>query len=150
MKIEAAVLCDSAQVANGKLFILDDSGWNMYGAVSLPVTFPIALAVDVSFTRNQAGIQFPFVVTISDEAGVPIIPTMNHQIESEASTQELPKGTLLKLPLAINTGLVWPRPGWYNINVNVGSSKAHRVLLDAIFTGNKVALADTPEDEKGN
>lgn len=148
MKIEAAVLCDSAQVANGKLFILG-GGWNMYGAVNFPVTIPIALAVDVSFTRNEAGIQFPFVVTISDEAGVPIIPTMNGQIQIGAPTQELPKGTLLKLPLAINTGLMLPRPGRYNINVNVGSSKAH-LIFDAIFTGNKVALADTPEDEKGN
>jgi len=145
MKIETLLLCDSAQVANGKLFILG-GGWTLYRAANYPTNIQIGLAVDVSFNRTEAGVKFPLKVSIADEAGIPIIPAMDGQIEAGQPAQEVPKGALLKLPLAINTALQLPRPGRYTIVMSVGSSKV-QTSFEAIFVGTKVELAIPPEGE---
>lgn len=150
MKIEAAMLCDSAQVANGKLFILGGA-WNIYGAANYPINIQIGLAVDVSFTKNEVGIKYPLTITIADEAGIPIIPAMNGQIEIGVPSQQVPNDSPLKLPLALNTGIMLPRPGRYSISISAGSSKA-QLTFNAVFVGNKVDLTVAyPETgEQGN
>jgi hypothetical protein len=53
------------------------------------------------------------------------------------------------MPLALNTGLMLPRPGQYTIAINAGSSKA-QIVFNAVFVGNKVELTVAPTSEPGN
>jgi hypothetical protein len=147
MKIETMLLCDSVQVANGKLFILG-GGWNMYRSPNFPAVIPIGIALDFSLTRTEIGSKFPLTINIVDEVGVSIIPPMNGQIEAGQAIQEIPKGALLKLPMAMNTILNLPRAGRYTVAVSAGSSKV-QIAFDAIFAGTKVELVTPPEEERG-
>ena len=79
------------------------------------------------------------------------MPQINGVIDVVPPADELPKGALIKLPLAFNTVLQIPRVGRYVIVVTAGSSKA-QTSFDAIFTGNKVDLSSgsTGDLERGN
>ncbi|MGO9454976.1 MAG: DUF6941 family protein [Candidatus Binataceae bacterium] len=149
MKINFVMLADAAQVAGGKLFILGGD-WNIYRSGNYPVSIQLAVAFSVSFSPNELGIKYPMKIVIADEAGIPIIPEMQGQIEIGPPPQEQPKDASPKLPIAINVGVQIPRPGRYEVVVNVGSSKIP-VSFDAIFVGQKVDLGVPGSDkERGN
>jgi hypothetical protein len=150
MKIECLILADAVQAVAGKLFILG-GGWNLYRAANYPVNIQLALAIDLSFSRNEAGAKYPLTLVVADDAGVPIVPQINGVIDVVPPADELPKGALIKLPLAFNTVLQIPRIGRYVIVVTAGSSKA-QTSFDAIFTGDKVDLSSgsTGDLERGN
>ncbi|HYA35176.1 MAG TPA: hypothetical protein VEF03_06125 [Candidatus Binataceae bacterium] len=149
MKINFVMVADAAQVANGKLFILGGD-WNVYRSGSYPTQAQMAIAFSVSFSPNEVGIKVPMKVVIADEAGIPILPEMQGQIEIGPPPEDQPVGAGPKLPFAINLGLQIPRPGKYEVKVTVGSSN-HSVPFDAIFAGQKVELAFAASTrERGN
>lgn len=149
MKINFVMLADAAQAMGGKLFILGGD-WNTYRSAAYPVNIQLAVAFSVSFTSNEVGIKYPMKIVIADEAGIPIVPEIQGQVEVGPPAEELPKGISPKLPFALNVGLQIPRPGKYQVVVSVGSSKAS-VSFDAIFIGQKVELGFPETDaERGN
>jgi hypothetical protein len=100
-----ALLCDYAQVAEGKLFI-SGGGWSLCG----PGPFVHSLAVKVAVPWDQANRAHALEARIEDEDGAqPLVgdpPT-----EVALSTQfevgrppGLPPGTALDMPFAVNLG----------------------------------------------
>ena len=151
MKIEYAVLADAAQAVGGKIFILG-GGWNVFRSASYPAPVQLAVAIGLGFASNEIGIRYPLKIVIADEAGVPVVPEFNGQIETGQPAPDLPKGLPVKVPLAWNVSLAVPRPGKYGIVVTVGSSQAD-LAFDAIFVGQKVQFgpeASVPPTERGN
>jgi hypothetical protein len=150
MKIESLMLADAAQAVAGKLFILG-GGWNLYRSANYPVNIQLALAIDLSFTRNEAGAKYQLTLVVADDAGVPILPQINGVIDVVEPADELPPGALIKLPLAFNTVLQIPRMGRYVIVVTAGTSRA-QTSFDAIFTGSKIELTGgmSGDAERGN
>lgn len=149
MKINFVMLADAAQAVGGKLFILGGD-WNTYRSASYPVNIQLAVAFSVSFASSEVGTRYPMKIVIADDAGIPIVPEIQGQVEVGPPAEELPTGASPKLPFALNVGLQIPRPGKYQVVVNAGSSTAS-VSFDAIFIGQKVELGFPQADpERGN
>jgi hypothetical protein len=148
MKIDYAVLADAAQAVGGKIFILG-GGWNVYRSASYPAPVQLAIALGIGFTSNEIGIRYPLKIVIADEAGVPIVPELDGQIETGQPAPDLPKGLPVKIPVAWNVSFAVPRPGRYGIVVTVGSAQAD-LAFDAIFVGQKVQFGPESPPERGN
>jgi hypothetical protein len=151
MKIDYAILADAAQAVGGKIFILG-GGWNVFRSPSFPAQVQLSLAIGIGFTSDEIGGPYPLKIVIADDAGVPIVPELNGQIETGQPAQDLPKALSVKVPVVWNVSLVVPRPGRYGIVVTAGSSNAE-LSFDAIFIGQRVQFApesSVPPSERGN
>lgn len=151
MKIEYAVLADAAQAVGGKIFILG-GGWNVFRSANYPAPVQLAVAIGIGFGGNEIGTQYAVKIVIADEAGVPVVPELNGQIETGQLAPDLPTGLPIKVPLAWNVSFAVPRPGRYGIVITVGTSQTE-LAFDAIFVGQKVqfgAPSSLPPSERGN
>ena len=149
MKIEYALLADAAQAVGGKIFVLG-GGWNLFRAPNYPAPVQLAIAVGLGFASTEVGIKYPLNVVIADEAGVPVVPEMKGQVETGQTAPDVPKTTLVKVPVAININMSLPHPGSYGIIVKAGSSTA-QLSFEAIFAGQKVEFApEGSAPERGN
>jgi hypothetical protein len=151
MKIDYAVLADAAQAVGGKIFILG-GGWNVYRSANYPAPVQLAVAVGLGFSGNEIGGRYPLKIVIADEAGVPVVPELNGQIETGQLAPDLPPGLPIKVPVAWNVSFGVPRPGKYIIVVTVGTAQAD-LTFDAIFVGQRVQFApesSVPPTERGN
>ena len=151
MKIEYAVLADAAQAVGGKMFILG-GGWNVFRSGNYPAPVQLAVAIGMGFASNEIGIRHAVKIVIADEAGVPVVPELNGQIETGQLAPDLPRGLPVKVPLAWNVSFAVPRPGRYGIVITVGSSQTE-LSFDAIFVGQKVQFSpesSVPPSERGN
>ena len=149
MKIEYALLADAAQAVGGKIFVLG-GGWNLFRAANYPAPVHLAVAIGLGFTSDEVGVKYPLNVVIADEAGVPIVPEMKGQVETGQLAPDIPKGTSVKIPVAINVNMSLPHPGTYGIVVTAGSSST-QLSFEAIFAGKKVQFApEGSAPERGN
>lgn len=142
MKIEYVVLADGAQAVGGKLYILG-GGWNVFYAQAFPAPINIGLGINVSYTSNEFGMTCPWSVTIADEAGIPIMPEMNSQVQIPQLPRGLSNVLVNRLPFAMQIGVAVPRPGKYTITVRFGSSTV-KTDFDAIFV--RAAPGASPTD----
>ena len=135
MQVEFVMLADAAQVVGGKLYVLGGA-WNLYRATAFPTQAPIALVASILVDRSEAGSRHAVRLTVADEAGIPIVPTLDWTIEVANTEGAVPQRSLL----AVNTGIQLPRAGRYSFTVTaVSASKS--VWFDAIFVGTKVEAA---------
>ena len=151
MKIDYAVLADAAQAVGGKIFILG-GGWNVYRSANYPAPVQLAVAVGLGFAGNEIGGRYPLKIVIADEAGIPVVPELNGQIETGQLAPDLPRGLPVKVPVAWNVSFAVPRPGKYGIVITVGTAQAD-LTFDAIFIGQKVQFGpetSVPSSERGN
>lgn len=101
------MLCDAAQVAAGKLFILG-GGWSVTG----PEPAPSAIAVKIEIDWNEAENNHHWELFLSDEDGVPLIiptPEGDQPVEVRGDFEVgRPEGSIpgspVDLPLAVNIG----------------------------------------------
>jgi hypothetical protein len=107
-----ALLCDGAQVAEGKLYVLG-GGWALCG----PGTFVHSLAVKLQVPWSQANRRHKFQATLVDEDSKPVMlgePASELRMETEFEVGRpagLPSGTPLDLPFAVNFGPMDLPPG---------------------------------------
>ncbi len=152
MKIDYAVLADAAQAVGGKIFILG-GGWNVFRSPNFPAPAQFAVALGLGFAGNEIGVMCPIKIVIADEAGVPIVPELNGQIETGQLAPDLPAGLPVKVPVAWNINLALPRPGRYAIIVTAGSSQVD-LSFNAVFVGQRVQFpsesSSVPPSERGN
>jgi len=146
MKIEFLILADAAQVVGGKLFMLGGA-WNLHRSGNYPSQFQFSVALSILVPWNEAGIRHPFTLTIADDAGVPVIPQIQGQFE--VGKEQIPEGTTQRALVSVNIAMAVPHPGRYIVSSTAGASKVD-TTFDAIFIGQKVALAPETSSEKGN
>lgn len=99
------MLCDHAQVADGKLYI-SGGGWSLIGPAPSPSA--IALKIDVPWDRTNKPIQL--VLRLLREDGQPVeqpgpVGTQPIQIQAELEVGRPPglkQGTPIDVPLAVN------------------------------------------------
>lgn len=109
------ILCDSAQVQNGKLYILG-GGWSING----PVPTPHAVAIQVSVPWNDANRKHDWQLSLVDDDGTPfMLPASDGtskpfvlagQFETGRPAGVSP-GSSLESNLAINFGPIPWQPG---------------------------------------
>jgi hypothetical protein len=108
------LLCDAAQVAEGKLYILG-GGWSITG----PDPLPSAVAMKVQVEWSEADVEHHWELYLVDEDGHPVtVPTSNGPVPLEVRgdfrlvrPDNLPEGVPLDLPLAVNFGPLPLEPG---------------------------------------
>jgi len=119
VKTEFLILADAAQVANGKLFLLG-GGWSVYRSAVYPAQVQLALGIGILIEWSEAGIRHPVTITMADEGGVLVIPELRGQVEAGKS-EDLGAGVTQRALLAVNAGLVIPRPGRYVVAATAGA-----------------------------
>ncbi len=108
------LLCDSAQVADGKLFILG-GGWSLTG----PDPMPSAIAVKVDVGWHEVDMAHHWELFLEDADGQPVLvetPEGNQPIEVRgefrvARPAQVPEGTPIDVALAVNLGPLPLAPG---------------------------------------
>jgi hypothetical protein len=108
------MLCDSAQVADGKLYILG-GGWSMTGPD--PVPSAIALKIDVGW--HEAEIAHHWELYLEDADGQPVMvetPEGEHAVEVRGEftvgrPPGIPEGSPIDVALAVNLGPLPLVPG---------------------------------------
>lgn len=108
------LLCDSAQVADGKLYILG-GGWSLCG----PDPMPCAVALKIDVDWNEAEAIHHWELFLVDEDGQPVLvetPNGAHPLEVQGDFQvgrppTLPLGSPVDVALAVNFGPVPLKPG---------------------------------------
>ncbi len=108
------MLCDAAQVAEGKLFILG-GGWSMVG----PDPSPSAIALKLDVDWNETGKIHHWELAIEDADGQPVIvqtPEGAQPIEVRGDIEVgrppgVPAGTPVDVALAVNFGPLPLKPG---------------------------------------
>jgi hypothetical protein len=99
------MLCDSAQVADGKLYILG-GGWSLTG----PDPVPSAIAMKIDVPATQTGSIHTWRLVLKDEDGYPVTMDtpvgkapieINGEVDTTQPT-ELPAGSSLDVAVAIN------------------------------------------------
>jgi hypothetical protein len=143
VKTEFLILADAAQVANGKLFILG-GGWSVYRSAVYPAQVQLALGISILIDWSEAGIRHPVTITMADAAGVLVIPELRGQVEA-GKPAELGAGVTQRALLAVNAGLVIPRPGRYVVAAIAGASRAE-VSFEAVFVSQKQPGAASPPE----
>ena len=101
------LLADSAQVADGKLFILG-AGWSVIG----PDPSPFALAMKLEVAWHEANAEHHWELFLEDEDGQPVVfdtPQGPSPVElrgdlSVGPVEGLLPGITLDVPMAINFG----------------------------------------------
>lgn len=108
------LLCDAAQEANGKLFILG-GGWSIMG----PAPGPMAIAIKLEVPWAATNERHTFTVRLLDADGQPFVLESDEgplAIEMGGEFEvgrppELPAGTPIDVPLAMNIGPLPLPPG---------------------------------------
>jgi hypothetical protein len=108
------LLCDAAQVADGKLYILG-GGWSMTGPD--PVPSAIALKIDVDW--NEAEVVHHWELFLEDADGRPVLVDTQEgsqpvEVRGEFSVTHpvgIPEGSPIDVALAVNLGPIPLAPG---------------------------------------
>lgn len=109
------LLCDAAQVAEGKLYVLG-AGWSVTG----PMPVPSAIALIIGVPWDQAGERHSLQMTLLDGDGRPVLLpgpegdgplVIEADLEVERPPDMLP-GVSLDVPFAVNLGPLPLPPGY--------------------------------------
>jgi hypothetical protein len=107
------LLCDAAQVVEGKLYILG-GGWSMIG----PDPAPTAVALKIEVDWHEAGSPHRWELFLEDADGRPVlVDTPNGQMPMEVSGEftvaqppGIPEGSPIDVQLAVNLGPIPLQP----------------------------------------
>jgi hypothetical protein len=136
MKIEFVILADAAEVAGGKLYLLGGA-WNQYRCRAFPSPATMALVTSILVDWSEAGRRYPLTMTLADEAGVPVVPPVNGEVDI-GRPPEGPEGPQ-RTVVALNAHVSLPRPGRYTFEVTAGTAKS-TIIFDAVFVGKRVEI----------
>lgn len=130
------MLCDAAEEANGKLFILG-GGWSINRGGGAPIN--MALAIKVAVPWHEANRRHPLLIQLMTQDGQPALVGGNPvRIEGEVEVGRPPglePGVPLDAPLAINIGGL-PLPiGAYRWELTIQGEKAAEVSFQVVAPG---------------
>ena len=135
------LLCDAAQVADGKLYILG-GGWSMTG----PEPVPSAIALKIEVDWNEADIAHHWELYLEDADGRPVMmdtPEGLQPVEvrgefTVAQPPGVPRGSPIDVALAVNLG---PLP------LAPGTRFAWRMIIDGDpLPGSSLAFTTRPRE----
>jgi hypothetical protein len=139
------MLADSAQIADGKLYILG-GGWSITG----PDPVPSAVAIKLSIDRHEVDQPHRWELVLEDADGAPVFigderqPVEVHGEFTVGAPQGVPEGTPVDFPIAL---------GIPPIPLVPGSRYQWRLFVDGeTYPGGIVAFSTRParqESEQG-
>ncbi len=126
------LLCDFAETADGKLFVLG-GGWNLKG-----FNTQMALAILIEVPWGEANRQHQWRVQLLDADGRPVASTgpQGEAVPVQAGGQfevgrpaGIPEGTALNIPLAVNIGPLPLTEGRYTWRLELDGTSHERWQL---------------------
>ena len=139
-EIDVLLLCDHAEVVNGKLYVLG-GGWTQTvrtigppppgapGPIVPPTQF--AVAVSLLLDWEEAGGVLPVRIGVEDEAGH-VLLTVTGQLTSGRPPAPMP-GLTLRSTLVVPVALIFPHPGVYRARVDIPGQESARVTAFAVL-----------------
>ncbi len=132
-EIDLLLLCDHAEVVNGKLYVLG-GGWTQTvriiappaagaPATELPPT-QFAIAVSLLIDWEEAGGVLPVRIGIEDQAGHALLAVTGQLTAGRPPTPT--PGLALRSTLAMPVALVFPHPGVYRARVDIPGQESSR------------------------
>lgn len=132
-RVDCFLLVDSAQVANGKLFILG-GGWARLTASQLPVsrTFETAIRVVVPWTETNRS--HALEIQLENEDGQALLETPVKAEIRVGRPAQLKDGTDQVVPLALRVGPVTlEREGRYALIMRSEGEETARTAFDVVL-----------------
>jgi hypothetical protein len=129
------MVADAAQVVGGKLYVLG-GGWNQYRAASFPAPMSVTIITSVLVESTETERPLVVSVTLADEAGLPIIPEIQAQVQVGRAEGSRPP---YRVMLPINATIQIPREGRYSAQVRAADS-VNNTYFDVLFVGKKVEI----------
>ena len=133
-EIDLLLLCDHAEVVNGKLYVLG-GGWTQTvrmiaapppgaSGPELPPT-QFAIAVSLLIDWEEAGGVLPVRIGIEDEVGHALMAVTGQLTTGRPPTPT--PGLALRSTLAMPVALVFPHPGVYRARVDIPGQESSRI-----------------------
>jgi hypothetical protein len=141
MKVEHVILADSAQVADGKLYVLGGL-FGLLRCASLPIEHPMAFAVSLLLEPQDVGGQYPVTLELRDDTGSLVIPAATIRVAVGVPEVQLPDNRAL---FALNVRVPIQKAGRYTLTVATSGS-TDSASFSAILVGQAVELlTDSPQ-----
>jgi hypothetical protein len=118
MELDYALLADSAQVANGKTYILG-GGVSILGRGQFPAPLGVTLVLQMTYDRTEANTDHEIKVIVMDADGNNILPEMTGQFRVGPGRPRMPRNVPLVAPLVLGFPPlpVLQREGAYDVRI---------------------------------
>ena len=118
MELDYALLADSAQVANGKTYILG-GGVSILGRSQFPAPLGVTLVMQMTYDHTEADTDHELRVIVMDADGNNILPEMKGEIHLRPARKGMPRNVPLVAPLILGFPLlpVLQREGAYDVRI---------------------------------
>lgn len=132
VRVECCMLCDGAQEANGKLYVLG-GGWDAIMGPTFPMGQPpMALAIRLAVPWNLANRPMQFRIEVRDEDERDILPRPLDGTINVGRPPNAEAGDDLAVLMAITlSGVTFPRPGGYTFTLLIDGRERARTKLRA-------------------
>jgi hypothetical protein len=118
MELDYALLADSAQVAQGKTYILG-GGVSILWRPQFPAPIGVSLVAQFTYHRSEANTNHEIRIQVMDADGNPVIPEIQGQLGIGPPEPHVPSGLQLVAPIVIPFPPlpVLQRPGSYAVEI---------------------------------
>jgi len=105
--VEYLILADAVEALSGKLYMMG-GGWDQIQVQQLDVPVPLQIACGVNVPYNDTDDEHTLTVTVADQDGQPIGPTLNLTFRTGRSPN-LARGAATHIPFAIKAAFQFPK-----------------------------------------
>ncbi len=118
MELDYALLCDAAQVSQGKTFILG-GGVTILWRQQFPAQLGISLALQLTYHRTEAETDHELRFQVIDADGNPVLPEMGADLHVGGPVAGVPASVPLAAPIALQFPPLpaLQRPGAYSVEI---------------------------------
>lgn len=118
MELDYALLCDSAQVSQGKTFILG-GGVTILWRQQFPAPLGISLVLQLTYHRTEAETDHQLRFQVIDADGNPILPEIGADLHIGGPAEGVPASVPLAAPLIVPFPPLpaLQRPGSYSVEI---------------------------------
>jgi hypothetical protein len=120
MELDYALLADSAQVANGKTFILG-GGVSIITTSQLPTPLNVVLVMQLTYEKPEVESKHALRVLVIDADGNPVVPEIQGEFQLGQPDPSVPRNVPLVAPILIGFPPIpaLQREGAYDVQILV-------------------------------
>ena len=132
MRADFLMVADSAQVAEGKLFLMGGA-WNRLGLSQLPGPAPLAVAIGILVGWDETNTSHTATLTLEDEDGQVVLGPVELTFEVGRPAGTVP-GDDQRVVLAVNGQVNFSRAGGYALVLRQGDAELARTSFRVAAT----------------
>lgn len=133
MRCDIFTLCDSAQVADGKLFVLG-AGWQHLRSTSLPFSYAFGLAIGILLPSTDLNKEHIFKVNVRPDASSSTLWALDGTFRQSLKRGE-PEEDPARLLMATTVNITFEMAGRYSIGLLVDGHELAQTHFRVIAPG---------------